>query len=31
MPALFHPKAREVIQTFPSEVKRELGKAIFDL
>jgi phage-related protein len=30
-PALFHPKAREAIQAFPDEVKRELGKAIFDL
>ena len=29
--AVFHPKAREVIQEFPEEVRRELGKAIFDL
>ena len=29
--ALFHPKAREVIKTFPTEVRKELGKAIFDL
>ena len=30
-PALFHPKAREVIKAFPKEVRKELGKAIFDL
>ena len=30
-PALFHPKAREQIKTFPEEVRKELGKAIFDL
>jgi phage-related protein len=30
-PALFHPKAREGIKTFPEEVKKELGKAILDL
>src|SRR2546425_800052 len=29
--ALFHPKAREVIKTFTTEVRKELGKAIFDL
>lgn len=29
--ALFHPKAREAIRTFPEEVRREIGKAIFDL
>ncbi len=29
--ALFHPKAREVIKTFPKGVRKELGKAIFDL
>ena len=29
--ALFHPQAREVIKTFPTEVRKELGKAIFDL
>lgn len=29
--AVFHPKARETIQEFPQEVRRELGKAIFDL
>lgn len=30
-PALFHPKAREEIKTFPEEVRKELGKAILDL
>src|SRR5437870_5018387 len=30
-PALFHPKAREVIKTFPEEMRKELGKAVFDL
>ena len=30
-PALFHSKAREVLKTFPAEVRKELGKAIFDL
>jgi phage-related protein len=29
--AAFHPKARDVIQSFPTDVRRELGKAIFDL
>jgi len=29
--AIFHPKARHDISAFPDEVKRELGKAIFDL
>jgi phage-related protein len=29
--AWFHPKARDVISEFPIEIKRELGKAIFDL
>jgi hypothetical protein len=29
--AIFHPKARQDISAFPDEVKRELGKAIFDL
>ena len=29
--AAFHPKARDVIRTFPEDVRRELGKAIFDL
>ena len=30
-PALFHPKARAVLRSFPDHVRRELGKAIFDL
>jgi predicted XRE-type DNA-binding protein len=30
-PARFHPGARAVIQDFPEEVRRELGKAIFDI
>ncbi len=30
-PAIFHPKARQEIKAFPEEVRRELGKAIFDL
>ena len=29
--AIFHPRARQDIGAFPEEVKRELGKAIFDL
>ncbi len=29
--ARFHPKARAAIQEFSEEVRRELGKAIFDL
>ena len=29
--AIFHPAAREVIRSFPEDVRRELGKAIFDL
>ena len=29
--AIFHPAARMVVQSFPREVRRELGKAIFDL
>ncbi|MGB2677649.1 MAG: type II toxin-antitoxin system RelE/ParE family toxin [Candidatus Acidiferrum sp.] len=29
--AIFHPAAREAIRSFPSEVRKELGKAIFDL
>lgn len=29
--ARFHPKARAAIQDFSEEVRRELGKAIFDL
>jgi phage-related protein len=30
-PALFHPKARAVLRSFPDDVRREIGKAIFDL
>jgi phage-related protein len=30
-PARFHPKARAVLKGFPEDVRRELGKAIFDL
>jgi phage-related protein len=30
-PAVFHPKARDLIREFPEDVRRELGKAIFDL
>ncbi|MEK6283931.1 MAG: type II toxin-antitoxin system RelE/ParE family toxin [Acidobacteriota bacterium] len=30
-PALFHPKARITLKRFPEGVRRELGKAIFDL
>ena len=29
--AIFHPAAREAIRSFPDDVRRELGKAIFDL
>jgi phage-related protein len=29
--AVFHPKARDAIQAFPEEVRREFGKVIFDL
>ena len=29
--AIFHPKARLALQGFPEDVRRELGKAIFDL
>lgn len=29
--AVFHPKARDAIRDFPEEVRRELGKNIFDL
>ncbi|HKO98671.1 MAG TPA: type II toxin-antitoxin system RelE/ParE family toxin [Pyrinomonadaceae bacterium] len=28
--AVFHPKARDAIREFPEEVRRELGKLIFD-
>jgi len=30
-PALFNPKARAVLRSFPEDVRREIGKAIFDL
>jgi phage-related protein len=30
-PAIFHPTARAAIRLFPEEVRREVGKAIFDL
>lgn len=30
-PAVFHPKARAAIQEFPEDIRRELGKAIYDL
>ena len=30
-PAVFHSKAREALQEFPEDVRREIGKAIFDL
>ena len=29
--AVFHPKARDAIREFPEDVRRELGKVIFDL
>jgi len=29
--AIFHPAAREAIRSFPEDVRRELGKAVFDL
>ncbi len=30
-PAIFHPAAREAIRAFPVEVRKELGKSIYDL
>ncbi|MBI1822206.1 MAG: type II toxin-antitoxin system RelE/ParE family toxin [Nitrospirae bacterium] len=30
-PALFHPKVRDILRGFPEEVRREIGKLIFDL
>ncbi len=30
-PAIFHPKARDSIRKFPEEVRKALGKALFDL
>ena len=29
--ATFHPKALQVIRSFPTDVRREIGKLIFDL
>lgn len=29
--AIFHPSAREAIRSFPEDVRREIGKAVFDL
>ena len=29
--AIFHPAARQAIRAFPVEVRKELGKAIYDL
>lgn len=29
--AILHPAAREAIRSFPEDVRREIGKAIFDL
>src|SRR5258708_17701903 len=29
--AIFHPAARAAIRSFPEDVRRELGKAIYDL
>ncbi len=29
--AIFHPGARAAIRLFPAEVRKEMGKAIFDL
>src|SRR3989338_2180776 len=29
--AVFHPKAREALRAFPEEVRKDFGKAIFDL
>lgn len=29
--ALFHPKAREVLKTFPVDVRKTIGKAILEL
>lgn len=30
-PAIFYPLVRETLRSFPDDVKREIGKAIFDL
>ncbi len=29
--ALFHPKVRDILRGFPEEVRREIGKVIYDL
>lgn len=29
--AAFHPKTQDIIRSFPRDVRRELGKAIFEL
>jgi phage-related protein len=29
--AVFHPKARDTIREFSEDIRREFGKAIFDL
>ena len=29
--AVFHPKARDAIRSFPEDIRREVGKLIFDL
>ena len=30
-PAVFHPKARQAIRSFPRQARRELGEAIFQI
>lgn len=30
-PAIFHPAVRETVRGFPVDVRKELGKAIYDL
>ena len=29
--AAFHPKALAIVRSFPKEVRREIGKSVFDL
>ncbi len=29
--AVFHPKARKTLRTFPTEIKKVIGKAVLDL
>lgn len=29
--AIFHPRARKTLRSFPEDVRREIGKAIWDL